>query len=179
MDLLIAYATLTSTSRPWLAFVGDGELRPELGAYAAAHGLDRVRFLGFRNQSEIAKYYLAADVLVLPSDYETWGLVINEGMCFGLPVITSDRVGCCADLVREDFNGYVFPTGDVPALANRVRLLVNNAALRRRMGANSRAIVQSWGVEATADGIQLALSEVAYQPPAWNSPKSRVRRILQ
>lgn len=160
MDVLEAYGRIASESDAWLVFVGDGELRAELERYTQAHHLKRVRLLGFKNQTEISKAYSAADIFVLPSDFETWGLVVNEAMCFGLPIITSDRVGASADLVRDKYNGYVYRAGDVNGLAERLRGLVNDAPLRRRMGGHSKELISLWGVEQTAAGIVRAVSAV-------------------
>jgi glycosyltransferase involved in cell wall biosynthesis len=102
---------------PMLAvFVGAGELEQTLRAEAAALGL-RAHFAGFKNQSELPACYAAADVLVLPSESETWGLVVNEAMACGTPAIVSDVVGCAPDLVAEGKTGSVFPVGNVQALA--------------------------------------------------------------
>ena len=80
----------------------------------------RASFTGFLNQTEISKAYVAADVLVLPSDYgETWGLVVNEAMASGLPCIISDRCGCAADLGQCEANA-IFPCGDTGQLAARI-----------------------------------------------------------
>ena len=173
MDLLEAYGRIAAESNAWLVFVGDGELRAELERYTQAHHLERVRFLGFKNQTEISKAYLAADIFVLSSDIETWGLVVNEAMCFGLPIITSDRVGSSADLVRDQYNGYVYRTGDVTGLAERLRGLVHDAPLRRKMGEHSKKLISLWGVEQTAAGIIRAVSEVvakSVQEPKQSLP---------
>jgi glycosyltransferase involved in cell wall biosynthesis len=78
-------------------------------------------FAGFLNQRQISKAYIAADVLVLPSDYsETWGLVVNEAMASGLRCLISDRCGCALDLAPLERN-FVFPCGDIGALANILR----------------------------------------------------------
>jgi glycosyltransferase involved in cell wall biosynthesis len=160
MDLLEAYRRIEAESGAWLAFIGDGELRADLERYVEIHQLKRVRFLGFKNQTEMPEAYGAADVLVLPSDFEPWGLVVNEAMCFGLPVITSDRVGACADLVRNDYNGYVFPTGDVMALSHRLRQIIENTPLRLTMAEHSREMISQWGLDQTAAGIAGAALEV-------------------
>lgn len=159
-DLLEAYGRIASESNAWLAFVGDGELRAELEQYAQDHHLNRVRFLGFKNQTEIIKAYLVSDIFVLPSDFETWGLVVNEAMCFGLPIITSDRVGASADLVRDKYNGYVYRTGDVAGLAEHLLNLIQDAPLRRTMGIHSKEMISLWDLKQTAGGILRAVSEV-------------------
>ena len=87
--LVSAYHQLDH-ERKSLIFVGDGDLRHSLENYVDEVGASSVNFFGFQNRIEISKYYAIADLLVLPSVRETWGIVVNEAMCFGLPVIVSD-----------------------------------------------------------------------------------------
>ncbi len=103
-------------------FVGAGELENELRELAARENL-RVHFTGFKNQSELPRYYAAAEVLVLPSESETWGLVVNEAMACGLPAIVSVAVGCAPDLIEGGRTGFAFPVADVTALAGRLMAL--------------------------------------------------------
>ena len=111
--------------RPALIFVGDGALRPELEKYTKEHNLRNVYFAGFQNQTELPKYYALADIFVLPSGAgETWGLMVNEAMCFSLPIIVSNIVGCGPDLVKHGENGYIFPVGDIEALAKYLKDLI-------------------------------------------------------
>ena len=77
-----------------------------------------MHFHGFANQSVLPQIYGAADVFVLPSENEPWGLAVNEAMCAGLPIVASAEVGCVADLVRAGVNGQTFAAGDVEGLAN-------------------------------------------------------------
>uniref|UniRef100_UPI0040475891 glycosyltransferase family 4 protein n=1 Tax=Shewanella sp. TaxID=50422 RepID=UPI0040475891 len=105
-QLLEAYLLLT-TPRPYLIFVGEGEMRGNLEAAVQNHQLKDVRFAGFRNQGELPAFYALADIFVLPSINETWGLVINEAMNAGCAIITTDQVGSAADLVRSGTNGFV------------------------------------------------------------------------
>jgi glycosyltransferase involved in cell wall biosynthesis len=104
----------------------------------------RVRFLGFLNQSQLPSAYCAADVFVLPSLFEPFGLVVNEAMLCGLPVVVSDRVGAKFDLVRPGENGYVFPAGNIDALAAILREILPNAEHRARMGAAARRRMETW-----------------------------------
>jgi glycosyltransferase involved in cell wall biosynthesis len=135
-------------------------------AAAARYGLSRVVITGFVNQGEISRYYAAADVLVLPSSHEPWGLVLNEGMCFGLPVVASDAVGAAPDLVHSGENGFVYPAGDVSALADALRRLLADSAGRGRMGARSREIVAAFSYDTDVDGILRALRHVTAGPRA-------------
>jgi glycosyltransferase involved in cell wall biosynthesis len=164
LDLLEAYARIAADHPAALVLLGEGMERPRLEAAIARHGLPHVRITGFVNLSEIGRYYAAADVLVLPSEYEPWGLVLNEGMCFGLPVVASDAVGAAPDLVRAEDNGFVYAAGDVAALAHALRRLLGDPALRARMGARSREIVAGFSYDADVDGILEALRRVTAAP---------------
>lgn len=113
--------------------------------YTEKHSLDSVIFFGFRDRNEIKKYYATSDLLVLPSGRETWGIVVNEAMCFGLPVIASDQVGAARDLMRDGENGFVYPSGDVAALAARLQQVVDLTEEERRlMGLRSRRLIERW-----------------------------------
>jgi len=110
-----------------LLFAGDGELarqvREALIATPTLHG----NVTGFLNQTEIPTVFAAADCLVLPSDYgETWGLVVNEALASGLPVIVSDRCGCATDLAAPLGKAHVFPCGDVRALADSLQRVAHH-----------------------------------------------------
>ncbi|MGC1272189.1 MAG: glycosyltransferase family 4 protein [Planctomycetaceae bacterium] len=106
-----------------LLVVGTGPLLDECRNEAERRGVTVV-WTGFLNQSEIGRAYAAADCLVLPSQRETWGLVVNEALATGLPCVVSDAVGCAPDLISPGETGETFPVGDVDALAaalDRVR----------------------------------------------------------
>jgi glycosyltransferase involved in cell wall biosynthesis len=117
----------------------------------------RFFFQGFVNQSQLGQYFLPADALVLPSTYEAWGLVVNEAMQFGLPVITSDHVNCHADLVIPGQTGFVFPAGNKIALAKAMQQLLDDRWKTIRMGENSRRHIQRYVTEASVRGIVEAL----------------------
>jgi glycosyltransferase involved in cell wall biosynthesis len=100
---------------------GAGPLEPDLRARAAALGIP-LHVLGFCNQTEMPAAYAAADLLVLPSDgRETWGLVVNEALACGRPILISDAVGCAPDMAAQLGDGAIFPMGDIRALAARLR----------------------------------------------------------
>ena len=123
--LVEALAALPEAVRQrfWVVAMGDGLLRDPFEAQLQKLLPGRTRFLGFCNQSELGRGYALADVLVFPSTQgETWGLVVNEALQFGLPVITSDHPGCVADLLASERSipagSAVFPSGDPSTFAN-------------------------------------------------------------
>lgn len=160
MDLVQAFESASVQARAALAIVGDGEEKDNLQAYVTSHNLENISLLGFRNQQEIARLYAIADVFVLPSERELWGLVINEAMCYSMPIIASDKVGAVGDLVRSGVNGYIYPAGDVSALAEHLRELLSNSQLREVMGAHSREIISKWDYAAAVRGFLQALAHV-------------------
>ena len=140
---------------------GSGELEAETRRAAEAAAVP-IAFAGFLNQQEIGRAYAAADGLVLPSDFEeTWGLVVNEAMLFGLPVVVSDRVGCGPDLISDGETGLVVPFGDVSALATSLAELALDEPAREVMGRRARAHVLDYsprrGAEATIAAIRIAM----------------------
>jgi glycosyltransferase involved in cell wall biosynthesis len=156
LDLLAAFQRLGAGPRAALLYVGDGPLRAEIERRAA--GSPGVRVLGFRNQSELARYYTVADVLVLPSEFEPWGLVVNEALNFGLRVIASDQVGAAPDLVQGEDHGQVVPAGDVAALARAMRAGLDHPEPRPRLG--GKRLIDGWGIEEATEGILEALTAV-------------------
>lgn len=99
--------------------VGDGPEKTKLQQYAGEHRISVV-FSGFVNQSTLPRYYAASDIVILPSETETWGYVVNESFSCGVPVIVSESVGCAPDMVDDGETGYVYPTGDIQELSARV-----------------------------------------------------------
>jgi glycosyltransferase involved in cell wall biosynthesis len=164
-DLLEAYARIAADHSAALVFLGEGSERGRLESEGRRRGFRFVFITGFVNQTEIPRYYAAADLLVLPSSHEPWGLVLNEGMCFGLPVIASNMVGAAPDLVQDGENGFVYPVGDLGALARSLARLIGDADLRRRMGIRSREIVAEFSYDVDVRGILEALHSVAPRRP--------------
>src|SRR5262245_30086379 len=153
LDVVRALARLDR--RAIAVFVGDGELRADVEAELAARNV-RGLITGFINQTDLPDWYAAGDVAVLASDFEKWGLVVNEAMACGLPVVVSDLVGCAPDLVRPGETGMVFRARDPETLAAALRPLLEEPALRARLGEGARRRVARYDVAATADGIAAA-----------------------
>ena len=161
LDLLRAY-NLLATHHPLihLIFVGNGPLRSSLERYSSEHNLKNVHFVGFKNQTELPLYYATSDVFVLPSGTgETWGLVVNEAMCLGLPIIVSDVVGCGPDLVYHGRNGYIFPVGDTEELARVLFGLIKDQSLRKKFGEESSKIIKNYSYKEDLRGIQNAVGK--------------------
>lgn len=154
-DLLEAVRRLDDP-RAWLALVGEGRERAWLEQRVAALRLPRVLFPGFRTQAGLAEYYTAADIFVLPSEREPWGLVLNEAMNFGLPAVVSERVGAAPDLVLPG-TGRTFPPGDIQALVSSLRPLLADAGLRARLGQGALDRIRQWSHAGSAETIVRAL----------------------
>ena len=158
-DLLAAYRLLSADGvqepDPYLLLVGDGVLRPALEAQAKETQWKSIRFLGFRNQSEMPTIYDLCDVFVLPSDFEPWGLAVNEVMNAGKAVVVSDRVGCVPDLVKEGQNGRIYPVGDVAALVKTIQWAIAN---RTSAGDCSLKQIQRWSYQEDIQGLKQALN---------------------
>jgi glycosyltransferase involved in cell wall biosynthesis len=136
-----------------LVLAGQGALDASLRDLASSLGvLNAVRFLGFKNQAELPEIYGACDALVLPSDHEAWGLVVNEAMAAGLAIAVSDAVGSAVDLV-DGSNGAVFRVGDVVGLSNLMVKWSRSPELLARLRAASRARIDKYGLRASVRGI--------------------------
>jgi glycosyltransferase involved in cell wall biosynthesis len=140
-----------------LVLLGYGPLRNELEETARMRGLPDVHFLGHMDVEQIPRAYAMADVFVLPSLEDTWGLVVNEAMACGLPVVVSERVGGSVDLVRDGENGFLVEAGDADALAERVGVLVRQPELAERLGACSMQLIQQFTPERAAHGFAAAV----------------------
>lgn len=162
LDLLRAFAK-AQLSNAVLAFAGEGPLRPQLEAEASALGVSsRVRMLGFVNQSQLPPVYAASDLLVLPSEFEPFGAVVNEAMCCGCVPAASDCCGSARDLVAPVSPDLVFRCGDIDALA---KILTAAATDRPRLHSLARAAhahIQTWSPErniaATVEAVRMAVA---------------------
>ena len=142
-DVLLKAAA--SLDRDTGIYIVGGEATPEYHALREALELKNVHFLGFQKKETLAKYYRAADLFVLPTREDIWGLVINEAMAYGLPVITTDRCVAGLELVEEGVNGYIVPVEDEAALARRIRDVL--ASDRETMGAASLEKIRPYTLE--------------------------------
>jgi glycosyltransferase involved in cell wall biosynthesis len=180
--LIRAYRILLDNSEgkskeaPHLVFVGSGEQEVELKNLCEILGLaisdhskntmaeypdsSHVHFYGFRQIEENPIFYALASVFVLPSVWEEWGLVVNEAMASGIPVIVSKKAGCAPDLIREGVNGFTFDPLDSRDLSLKMRQIVFDKEIISRMGIESRKIISNWGCDNFAQNAMRA-AEIA------------------
>ncbi len=147
---------------PWdLVLLGDGELRPALTALRSALGLDAcVHLPGFIQYPELPSYYARAGAFIHASTTEQWGLVVNEAMASGLPVLVSNRCGCATDLVHEGVNGFTFDPYNVEEMANAMlRISAFQDVSLAALGDASRKIISQWGPERFAQGLKAAVEK--------------------
>jgi glycosyltransferase involved in cell wall biosynthesis len=168
IDLLRAFAK-ADLSNALLVFAGEGPLRSQLESEASALSVfSRVRFLGFVNQSQLPAVYTSADVMVLPSEYEPFAVVVNEAMCCGCPVLASDQVGAARDLVAPVAPQFVFSCGDSDALAAVLKSALNVPEQLQLVARAGREHIRTWSPEtninATVEAIRAAVTRVGRRP---------------
>jgi glycosyltransferase involved in cell wall biosynthesis len=158
LDLLEAYAALDAGLRSGvgLVFAGDGPARPELEARARTVCPGKIMFPGFLHREDLAGVYALAECLALPTHSDTWGLVVNEGMACGSPIIVTDVAGCATDLVEDGWNGYIVSPHDPARLSVALDSLLKNPQLREKMSLRSIERIRSYSPEACAEGLAAA-----------------------
>jgi glycosyltransferase involved in cell wall biosynthesis len=162
LDLVRAFAKAAVTGA-FLVMAGDGPQRAEVENEIAALGIGaNVRLLGFVNTSQLPGHYKAADLLVLPSRYDPCPFVVPEAMFSGTPVILSDAVVGRADMIDPGKSGYLYPCGNVDALAGLLRKILPDRSLLQQLKDGVALQMQSWTgqdyVDSWVSGIELALS---------------------
>ena len=146
----------TATESWHLVLLGDGELRTDLERLRTQLGLDRtVHMPGFKQYEDLPAYYGTANAFVHASTTEQWGLVVNEAMASGLPVLVSNRCGCARDLVRHDVNGFTFDPYNIAEFSELMyRVATSPDATRQKFGESSREMIAAWGPDRFASGVK-------------------------
>jgi len=144
-----------------LLVVGSGPQEDALKDLCRRRGLENVYFEGYKQQPQLPRYYSLADVLVLPSVKEVWGLVVNEALASGLHVLCSDRAGAGYDLIEEGWNGRLFNPHDVGQLGELIRKTKNEIdEIRARRGAISEHACREFSIERSAEAFIEAIRMV-------------------
>lgn len=159
-DMLDAYRELREHAAAHCALLiaGDGSCRHEVDEAAAR--VPGIMATGRLSGVDLLDIYVAADVFVLPSLREPWGLVVNEAMASGLPVIVTDAVGCADDLVEPGVTGLIVPAGSPAALAEAMQHLAGDAGLRRAFSHTATERIRPWTLRNEAGRVVVAWREV-------------------
>jgi len=144
-DILLQAAA--KVSEPCDIYIVGGEPTEEYLRMKEDLGLTNVHFIGFMSKEELKKWYRACDIFVLPTREDIWGLVINEAMANGLPVISTNRCIAALELIEEGKNGYVVPVEDADALAEKLSIVISDTNLRERMAAQSLEKIREYTIE--------------------------------
>ena len=146
-----------------LAVVGDGSMIGQLSAFRDRLAPGRVHIAGRESIAGVVQWMRSGDMLVLPSLREQWGMVVNEAMSCGLPVIVSDACGCVDDLVQDNRTGSIFKCGDSDVLAQKIVLLSTSESKRVQFADEARQLIEPWVIERQAETIRSALARMSYQ----------------
>jgi glycosyltransferase involved in cell wall biosynthesis len=158
LDLLKAITSIDNSNITTL-FVGDGSERKNMEKFVKENNL-KAKFVGFKNLTEIPKYYSVADLDIVISDYDPSPKAMNEAMNFELPVIVTDIVGTAYDLVKDGENGFIVKVGDIDTIAQKIDFLNKNRDVAKQMGEKSLEIVDEWTFEKDAYYIKKAIESI-------------------
>jgi glycosyltransferase involved in cell wall biosynthesis len=165
VEAFAAYQQLAGPEAWKLVILGDGPLKAQLLTQIKDLGLSAEVFLpGFKQYEELPAFYGLAGAFVHASTTEQWGLVVNEAMASGLPVLVSDRCGCASDLVVHGINGFTLNPLDVPALTESLLRMAGTDYDRAAMGRESRGIIAFWSPKKFAVKLQKATHAALENP---------------
>jgi glycosyltransferase involved in cell wall biosynthesis len=151
VDLLLEAFAAVENAR--LLLVGREAELPALLAKLPTTVRSRVEYAGFQPPEELPRFFSRADAFVLPSRHDGWGVVVNQALAAGLPLLCSDAVGAAHDLIEQNKNGVMFRAGSVTALRDALQLVAGDRDLRERWGAASRARAADWTPERGAEKL--------------------------
>jgi glycosyltransferase involved in cell wall biosynthesis len=161
VDILIdSLKHLKQKHKVGVLIVGDGPLRAQFESQIKEIGIEHFHFAGFQNQSNLAKYYQTGDVLVVPSRIEPWGLVVNEAMASGLPIITSHTVGSAYDLIETDKTGWIFEGLNPLKLTQKIELFYNKLTKSGISQSYIQSKIKQYSTQEAAKGFKDALDYI-------------------
>ncbi len=159
-DVIQAFAA-AQTPNSYLIMVGDGPLADDLKTQTQQLGIqDKVRFLGLVKYSHLPEVYASSDVLAFSSEYEPYGLPVNEAMICGIPVVVSDRIGAGYDLVEEGKTGFTYPCGNIGALTTIFKQIFSQPEQLRAIGAAAKTRMETWSPRENVEGLVQAVEKV-------------------
>ena len=159
LDLLFkAYEKVQDEREISLLLMGSGVMEDDLKNEVARKNLKNVKFLGFKNEREKWAYFLASDIFVFPTRQDVWGLVVNEAMLCGLPVICSKFAGAARNLVGDGKTGYVVDPYDTDGFAQAITKIIKDGDLREKMSKAALEKVAEYSIEESTKGFLRAIS---------------------
>jgi glycosyltransferase involved in cell wall biosynthesis len=148
-DVLIK-AWKSVNSNITLMIIGEGEERKKYETLIEKLLLKNVKLVNYKHKKELTEYYKAADLLVHPSSSEAWGLVINEAMACGLPVITTNKCLAGLELIKDNENGFIVPVDNQDILIEKINTILNDDKLKKKMAINNLERIKSYTIEKMA-----------------------------
>ena len=157
-DILLK--ALTKINKEVQVFIVGGKANEFFMSYMKKHGINNVHFVGFKDHQKVKEYLYASDLFVLPTRYDIWGLVVNEALAAGVPVVTSDYCVAGLELVRKDYNGYIFKTEDFEDLASCISSFSEKSVEERKdMSLNALKVASDYTIEKMVSMYFAAIEE--------------------
>lgn len=141
-------------------YIAGGSPEDNVKEIIESNKLDNIHFVGFKDSDELNKYFSSSDIFVLPTRYDIWGLVINEAMSFGLPIISSDTCIAAVEFNNLFNNALIYKNEDVTELSDSINTLVNDSNLRDQLGRNSLEGIKDYTIEQTKDDFINILNNI-------------------
>jgi glycosyltransferase involved in cell wall biosynthesis len=152
------------SEKDWgLIILGDGEQKVSLQNFVKEQNIKNVSFQNGVSWQEVPEYLALSDVFVLPSYSEPWGLVVNEAMACGMPVLVSEKCGCAIDLVQNGKNGFTFSTYDKNQLTSLLLKFMNNELDSLKMGESSEQIIKDYSPQNVAKEMYEGFLKLSHQ----------------
>lgn len=158
LDLIKVAQSKKLNSNAHFLIIGDGPLKKKLLQKINNLKLNNISILGFKNQNQLKFYYSLTDVLILPSEYETWGLVINEAMSAGVPCIVSDACGAAKDMIIKYKTGFKYKNGNINQLIKLINLIINNKDILFDLKKNTFLYSRKFSLNKTVEGFLNAIN---------------------
>lgn len=143
-----------------LMIIGSGPEEEKLKALIHSYNLKNINIIGFKDKQELKKYYLAADLFILPTREDIWGLVVNEAMAYGLPIITTNKCVAGVELVKNDENGVIIESDNVEMLSKQINRVLGDKLLIESMGNKSLQIIKKFTIENMANEHMKVLNKI-------------------
>lgn len=134
-----------------LIIIGGGDEKQDYISEIENFKISNITLIDYLEKEKLKQYYLASDLFVLPTASDTWGLVINEAMAFGLPIITTDKCIAGLELIENNINGYIVPVGDDAVLSSKIISILQNDKLRQKMSENNLNKIRNYTIENMAE----------------------------